>query len=386
MNTLKIVIAAGSALLVLANQAVAHGDEDHSANPPAIAAPAAGALSSTGSLAQAGTAAPQRLADGSLFVPKSVQRQLGLRTRIAEVRDVPASLELAGKVVANANAGGLVQAGQAGRVEAAGPSLPVLGQVVRKGEVLARLQPVINSLERGASQSQLAEIDAQLAIAERKVARYAELEGAVPQSVIDTAGLERDALRRRRSALQGGLNGAEALRAPISGVISASHVVAGQVVDAKEVLFEVVDLSRLAVEALAYDSALTAGIAAKASAAVPGGALDLKYVGTGQQLREQAQVLLFSVRPGSAAVAVGQPVTVHASTTRSVQGAALARTAVIKTASGGTAVWVHTDAERFVQRTVTAAPLSATELVVTQGVSQGERVVTDGAGLLAQVR
>lgn len=386
MNTLKIVIAAGSALLVLANQAVAHGDEDHSANPPAIAAPAAGALSSTGSLAQAGTAAPQRLADGSLFVPKSVQRQLGLRTRIAEVRDVPASLELAGKVVANANAGGLVQAGQAGRVEAAGPSLPVLGQVVRKGEVLARLQPVINSLERGASQSQLAEIDAQLAIAERKVARYAELEGAVPQSVIDTAGLERDALRRRRGALQGGLNGAEALRAPISGVISASHVVAGQVVDAKEVLFEVVDLSRLAVEALAYDSALTAGIAAKASAAVPGGALDLKYVGTGQQLREQAQVLLFSVRPGSAAVAVGQPVTVHASTTRSVQGAALARTAVIKTASGGTAVWVHTDAERFVQRTVTAAPLSATELVVTQGVSQGERVVTDGAGLLAQVR
>jgi hypothetical protein len=279
-----------------------------------------------------------------------------------------------------------LQAGQAGRVEAAGSSLPVLGQVVRKGEVLARLQPVINSLERGASQSQIAEIDAQLAIAERKVARYAELEGAVPQSVIDAAGLERDALRRRRGALQGGLNGAEALRAPISGVISASHVVAGQVVDAKEVLFEVVDLSRLAVEALAYDSALTAGIAAKASAAVPGGALDLKYVGTGQQLREQAQVLLFSVRPGSAAVAVGQPVTVHASTTRSVQGAALARTAVIKTASGGTAVWVHTEAERFVQRTVTAAPLSATELVVTQGVSQGDRVVTDGAGLLAQVR
>jgi hypothetical protein len=326
------------------------------------------------------------LADGSLFVPKAVQRQLGLRTRVAKVQDVPASLELAGKVVANANAGGLVQAGQAGRVEAAGSSLPVLGQVVSKGEVLARLQPVINSLERGASQSQLAEIDAQLAIAERKVARYAELAGAVPQSVIDAAGLERDALRRRRGALHGGLNGAEALRAPISGVISASHVVAGQVVDAKEVLFEVVDPSRLSVEALAYDPALTAGIAAKASAAVPGGALDLSYVGTGRQLREQALVLLFSVRPGSAAVAVGQPVTVQASTTRSVQGAALARTAVIKMASGETAVWVHTEAERFVQRKVTAAPLSATELVVTQGVSQGDRVVTDGAGLLAQVR
>lgn len=386
MNTLKIVLAAGSALLVLANQAVAHGDEDHSASSPAVAAPAAGALSSIGSVAQASTAAPQRLADGSLFVPKSVQRQLGLRTQLAEVRDVPASIQLAGKVVANANAGGLVQAGQAGRVEAAGASLPVLGQVVRKGEVLARLKPVINLLERGASHSQIAELDVQLAIAERKVARYAELEGALPQSAIEAAGLERDALRSRRSALQSGLNGVEALRAPISGVISASHVVAGQVVDVKEILFQVVDPSRLAVEALAYDSAITAGIAAKASAAVPGGALDLKYVGTGQQLREQAQVLLFSVQPGSAAVTVGQPVTVHASTAGAVRGAPLARTAVIKTTSGGTAVWVHTDAERFVPRTVTAAPLSATEVVVTQGVSQGDRVVTDGAGLLAQVR
>ena len=270
-------------------------------------------------------------------------------------------------------------------MEAAGSSLPVLGQVVRKGEVLARLKPVVNSLERGASQSQIAEIDAQLAIAERKVVRYAELKGALPQAVIDAAGLERDALRTRRRALNSGLNETEALRAPISGVISASNVVAGQVVDAKEVLFEVVDPSRLAVEALAYDPALTSGIA-QASAAVPGGALDLQYVGTGRQLREQALVLLFRVQPGSAAVSVGQPVTVQASTDRRVQGAALARTAVIKTASGENAVWVHTEAERFVQRKVTTEPLNATELVVTQGVSQGDRVVTDGAGLLAQVR
>jgi hypothetical protein len=374
MKSLKIALAVGSTLLVLVSQAVAHGDEDHSSDPPVPTA-----------VAQAATASPQRLADGSLFVPKSVQRQLGLRTRLAQVRDVSASIELAGKVVASANAGGLVQSGQAGRVEAAGPSLPVLGQVVRKGEVLARLKPVVNSLERGASQSQLAEIDAQLAIAERKVLRYAELQGALAQAAIDAAGLERDALRTRRRALHSGLNAAEALRAPISGVISASHVVAGQVVDAKEILFELVDPSRLSVEALAYDPALTGGLA-QASAAVPGGNLNLTYVGTGRQLREQALVLLFRVQPSSAAVSVGQPVTVQASTARRVHGAALARTAVIKTASGESAVWVHTEAERFVQRKVTTEPLSATELVVTQGVSQGDRVVTEGAGLLAQVR
>jgi hypothetical protein len=49
-------------------------------------------------------------------------------------------------------------------------------------------------------------------------------------------------------------------------------------------------------------------------------------------------------------------------------------------------VWVHTAAERFVQRPVTAQALGALELAVTQGLAQGERVVTDGAALLAQVR
>ena len=195
------------------------------------------------------------------------------------------------------------------------------------------------------------------------MARYAQLEGAVPQATIDAARLERDALRQRRSALGSGLSQAEALRAPISGVVSAAHAVAGQVVDAKDVLFEVIDPARLSVEALAYDP-LPAGGVTRASAAVPGGALDLAYVGSGRQLREQAQVLLFRVQPGGPAVAVGQPLTVLATT----------------------AVWVHTAAERFVQRPVTAQALGALELAVTQGLAQGERVVTDGAALLAQVR
>jgi hypothetical protein len=60
----------------------------------------------------------------------------------------------------------------------------------------------------------------------------------------------------------------------VSGVIGAASVVAGQVVEAKEILFEVIDPARLAVEALAYDAALAEGIAA-ASAPLPGnGALE----------------------------------------------------------------------------------------------------------------
>ena len=381
MKKPHLALMAGSALLVLTGHAGAHGDEDHSQSAP----PAAIATVTTAAAMPGTSTAPQRLEDGSLFVPKAVQRQLGLRTRVAVVQELAVTVELAGTVVADARAGGLVQAGQAGRVEATGAGLPVLGQAVRKGELLAQLRPVLSSMERGSNLAQIAEIAAQLAIAERKVARYAQLEGAVPQATIDATRLERDALRQRRSALGSGLNQAEALRAPISGVVSAAHAVAGQVVDAKDVLFEVVDPARLSVEALAYDP-LPAGGVTRASAAVPGGALDLAYVGSGRQLREQAQVLLFRVQPGGPAVAVGQPLTVLATTAARVHGAAVPRSALVKTATGETAVWVHTAAERFVQRPVTAQALGALELAVTQGLAQGERVVTDGAALLAQVR
>lgn len=381
MKKPHLALMAGSALLVLTGHAGAHGDEDHSQSTP----PAAITTVTTAAAMPGTSTAPQRLEDGSLFVPKAVQRQLGLRTRVAVVQELAVTVELAGTVVADARAGGLVQAGQAGRVEATGAGLPVLGQAVRKGELLAQLRPVLSSMERGSNLAQIAEIAAQLAIAERKVARYAQLEGAVPQATIDAARLERDALRQRRSALGSGLNQAEALRAPISGVVSAAHAVAGQVVDAKDVLFEVIDPARLSVEALAYDP-LPAGGVTRASAAVPGGALDLAYVGSGRQLREQAQVLLFRVQPGGPAVAVGQPLTVLATTAARVHGAAVPRSALVKTATGETAVWVHTAAERFVQRPVTAQALGALELAVTQGLAQGERVVTDGAALLAQVR
>ena len=381
MKNPHLALMAGSALLVLTGHAGAHGDEDHSQSAP----PAAIATVTTAAAMPGTSTAPQRLEDGSLFVPKAVQRQLGLRTRVAVVQELAVTVELAGTVVADARAGGLVQAGQAGRVEATGAGLPVLGQAVRKGELLAQLRPVLSSMERGSNLAQIAEIAAQLAIAERKVARYAQLEGAVPQATIDATRLERDALRQRRSALGSGLNQAEALRAPISGVVSAAHAVAGQVVDAKDVLFEVIDPARLSVEALAYDP-LPAGGVTRASAAVPGGALDLAYVGSGRQLREQAQVLLFRVQPGGPDLAVGQPLTVLATTAARVHGAAVPRSALVKTATGETAVWVHTEAERFVQRPVTAQALGALELAVTQGLAQGERVVTDGAALLAQVR
>lgn len=373
MTSAQFSRMAAAWLLVLHGAAFAHGGEDHDHGPAAAPLPATG------------TTAPQRLADGSLFIPKAIQRQWGLRTVRADIRELPTSVELQGKVVADANAGGRVQSTQPGRIEAPDQGLPTLGQQVRKGQVLAHVRPTVSNTERGGLQAQLADLDAQQAIAQRKADRYAQLKGAVPQSAIDAARLESEALRQRRQALQASLQAPEPLRAPVSGVVSAVHVMAGQVVDARETLFEVVNPARLTVEALAYEPTLAQGVTA-ASASVAGASTELKFVGSGRQLREQAWVLQFRIPSDQHALAVGQSVKVIATTRQTHKGAAVPQAAVVRGAGGDQAVWVHTGAEKFERRTVRAQALSADSTALTSGIAAGERVVTQGASLLAQVR
>jgi multidrug efflux pump subunit AcrA (membrane-fusion protein) len=76
-------------------------------------------------------------------------------------------------------------------------------------------------------------------------------------------------------------------------------------------------------------------------------------------------------------VAVGQPVKVIARTEQGVKGATVPRTALTKVGAGETAVWVHTEAERFVARRIRHQSLDAANVAILDGLHDGDRVVTD---------
>ena len=83
------------------------------------------------SAAASGGNGPQRQPDGSVFLPKPAQRQLGVRTLTAVAGELPRTVELNGRVLMDPNAGGKVQAVVAGRIEAGPRGLPEAGQAVR---------------------------------------------------------------------------------------------------------------------------------------------------------------------------------------------------------------------------------------------------------------
>jgi biotin carboxyl carrier protein len=352
-----------------------------SAPPPAQASP--GHDHGEAAEAPVGGDVARRLPDGDLFVPMAVQRTLGVRTLVAEQTAAGVAISLNGRVIADPNAGGVVQPTTAGRVMPPPGGFPALGARVSAGQILAYVEPAIEGADRAGLAQEAAAIETELATAQAQLARLERLEGVVPQREIEEARLAVQGLERRRAATAGGRAPREALRAPVAGVIAMANVQAGAVVEGRTVLFEVINPGRLQIEATITDDR---PLGAAATALVEGRSIGLTRIGTGRTDAAGASVVRFAVTEGAEGLRLNQPVTVFAETAARADGVAIPRAAIVRAANGQSVVFVKEGPERMAQRVVVIEPVGADTVIVTAGVTAGERVVTEGAQLLAQIR
>ena len=327
-----------------------------------------------------------RLADGSVNVPKLAQRRMGLRTQIAPESEAAATIQLPGRVIADPNASGQVQATHGGRVESGPRGLPMAGQAVKQGEVLVWVRHHADPFALAAQQSQRADLKAARELAEQRLRRLESLEGTVPRKDIDSARIDLQSLTEREQRIAASLDVREPLRAPVSGVIARADVKAGQIVDTREVLIEVIDPARLMVEASTPDVSLGSRLGATHLAGVEG--VKLQLVGAARSLRDGMLPLNFraSVSAGASPLAVGQPVTLVAALKERRKGIVLPTSAVVRSPANEPIVWIKTGAERFMPQPVQVQPLDAGTVLVTQGLSADNRVLVEGAALVAQIR
>jgi len=348
--------------------------------------------------ASASSNAPKREPDGSVFLPKPSQRQLAIRTAKVETTREPIAFNLPGRVVIDALTGGRVQPTLTGRLQPGARGMPQPGQRVAKGEVLAYVLPTIGTVELANQRASAAELAASLVVARQRLARLQQLSGSVPQRDIDEAVISVDALSLRAGAIAGSVLAREALVAPVAGVVAgvSPSAVAGQVVEAREVLFEIVDPTVIAIEAMAFDAVLAADIASGTIVA-DGKSWKLQFAGASRSLREGQLPLMFRAVSGKNArnipptgefpiLPIGQTLTVAVQTRAATAGIAVTAAALVKNPSNQDIVWVYDIAEHFVPRVVRFAPLDGTRVLVTSGLKTGERVVVDGAPLINQVR
>ena len=329
-----------------------------------------------------------RLPDGSVNVPKLAQRRMGIRTVMAPESAAAATIELPGRVVMDPNAGGRVQAAHGGRIEPGPNGLPFAGQKVARGEVLAFVRHHTEPYAMANQQSQLSELRANRTLAEKRMQRLESLEGTVPRKEIDAARAELQSLSERERAVGDSLVSREALTAPVAGVIARADVIAGQVVESRDILFEVIDPARVLVEAVTVDASLIGRVGSAHLASVPG--VTLKLLGGARSLRDGVLPLTFSARADKAGtalpLAVGQPITVVATLNESAKGFVLPAQAVVRNSSNEPVVWIKSGAERFIPQPVQYRPLDAQTVLVVQGLGADNRVVVQGAPLISQIR
>lgn len=329
---------------------------------------------------------PRRMATGEVFLPKPAQRQLKVRTSPALIEQHAKVIELNGKVVLDPQTGGLVQTTTGGRFEAVKGGVPQLGKKVMKGELLGYVVASQAPLERSGQQAELAQLKAQLALAESRLQRVQQLKDTIPKKELDASASEVQSLKGQVAALAGGIGAKEALRAPTDGVIAGSQAVAGKVFDAGDLLFEVVNPSVVRIDANWFNGATVPAFGgAKVSSS--GQTITLNYLGASGAVRDQVLTLAFENRELSKAqFATGQLLKVYAEQAEKIEGIAVASSALVKNAANQTAVWVKVQPETFEPRVVTTEPLDGQQVLITSGLKPFDRVVVQAASLINQIR
>ena len=329
-----------------------------------------------------------RLPDGSVNIPKLGQRRMEIRTQMAFQSEHAQTIELNGKVDIDPNAGGRVQAPFQGRVEPPAQGFPALGQTVRKGEILAYLSPLADAISVGSQRAELAEVKANITLAQQRVERMQVLQGTVPKKELEAAQAQLSALQGRERALSNSVSGRHALLAPANGVIAKSNALNGQVIEPSHVLFEVIDPGRLLIEANTADAAVAQQVQGGSIASIDG--IELTFVGAGRSLVNGAVPIMFraNATQGNTSVplAVGQPVTVLARLNTKIKGIVLPSEAVVRNPNNEAIVWIKSGAERFIAQPVEYQALNAREVIVIKGLADENRVVVSGTNLINQIR
>lgn len=359
------------ALSIVSGTGRAHDGHDHAESAPSISAPRDVA---------------QRLPDGGVFVPKRTQRILAIRTFKIESAVHRRTVELPGRVIPDPNASGFVQASVGGRLSAPQGGFPRLGTPVRKGDVLAYVEPPLQAIDVSDMRQRQGELDQQISIVERRLARYETLApgGAIARSQLEDTRSELQGLKDRRNSLDKSRRAPEELTAPVDGVIAEGTPVAGQIAQSNAVIFHIVDPARLWVEARSFDA--LSGIRSASARSGKDITLELSYRGSGFADRNQSIPVQFAVQGDAAGLRAGQFVTVLATTDEEKTGFAISRSSLVRNANGQDVVYEHVTAERFEQHAVRVEPLDGERVLIASGLSGGERIVVQGAELLEQVR
>jgi len=324
---------------------------------------------------------------GLIALLKEQQWSMPFGVALAEVREIPHTIPVAGEIVAPGSALAHVSTLVAGVIVAGGPS-PSPGDRVEAGETLALIAPT--SLDNS-----YARLRADVVAAEREAGRAERLfaVGAIAARRLEHARHELEVAAAAFEAIGGVLpadngegpdSGLYDLRSPIAGVISERHVASGQHVEAGTHAFTVVNPETLwFVGRVPARHTAEAGGIRSAWFTVEGTTqvhVARRVVSVGTVIDPDSRTLpvRLEVPNPDRVLKVGMFAYGHLQVGEPVVGVAVPSAAVLEK-DGLAVVYAKVGGEAFQRRVVQLGPSDGSWTIVGAGIDPGEQVVTTGA-------
>ena len=338
--------------------------------------------------------------EGGIGFTKEQQWKVDFATAEVTRHAIRPAIAATGTLRARPDGEALLTAPMSGQVQPSG-TFPQLGQVVKKGDILAYLSPRLGgdtdlaSLQANARKARVA-----LDLSARERARMEELfkDEAVPEKRVLTARAAEASARAELDAAQGRLGqyggsaGGVPLRAPASGIIADVRVSPGAFAQEGSLLFHIVDRRMLWLE-LRVSESESARLAAPSGASfrvegieksfdiVPGRNGRLIATGGAIDTATRTVPVLFEFPLPDERLRVGMAVKAEVYSGAAREVIAVPGSAVIDE-SGVPHVFVMTGGESFERRPVRVGTREGDWVEIVEGLEPGQRVVSRGAYLV----
>jgi cobalt-zinc-cadmium efflux system membrane fusion protein len=339
---------------------------------------------------------------GRIVFLKEQQWPIAFGTETVREHSFRPSLRVTGTLRSRDDGEIVVTAPVAGRITRLGSTFPRVGARVSVEQPLVMLAPRLEASDHASLDLAVTSARLELSYAERERERLEALvsEGAIPaRRAVDARHAEEEAraslgaaerrlaqFRRVQRTRGGRSEGGMQVRAPLTGTIAGVDVAPGAFVEAGTSLFDIVDLSRIWLEAHVPEAD------ASQLGELHGGSFELEGFDAPFELPAEAFVgrstlvdpgsrtltVLFAVDNPDGRLPLGAFARVYLATGRSERGVGVPPSAIVDD-GGQDVVYVQVEGEAFERRVVRLGPRDGGRVEVTAGLSPGEHVVTRGA-------
>lgn len=294
----------------------------------------------------------------------------------------------------------------------AGSNFPRVGNFVPQGEVLATLVQELSASESTAASEKQLDLDSQIKQTEQEVAQKTkDLDrahilydgGVIALKQLQQAETDLSIARARHEMAVGAKSHYDALqsnsptsprhfplKAPIAGTVTVVNAAPNQQVDNSKILFEIVNLATVWIEAQVFEDYLSAVRKARqaeiATRAVPGVTFKGKLVSFSHQTDpvNKTEAVIFEVANPGQTLALGMNVEVRLPSGAVSAGPLVPASALLEE-QGHSLVFVERKPGEYERREVKTGSRQGGKVIVTAGLSLSEKVVSTGAQLLVTV-